>query len=71
MSTTAPRPPLRRSSSVGGGSYHRRAPAGVQQGSVEPPEKPCSEMSKSEKMSYSMRRKFHPLLLLCGVGHLS
>jgi hypothetical protein len=29
-------------------------------GSAEPPEKPYSEMSKSEKMSYSMRRK-----LLC------
>lgn len=30
-------------------------------GSVEPPEKPYSEMSKSEKMSYSMRRKLSPL----------
>lgn len=30
---------------------------GSTSGSAEPPEKPYSEMSKSEKMSYSMRRK--------------
>lgn len=30
---------------------------GSASGSAEPPEKPYSEMSKSEKMSYSMRRK--------------
>jgi hypothetical protein len=33
---------------------------GSTSGSAEPPEKPYSEMSKSEKMSYSMRRKLLP-----------
>ncbi|OIW23783.1 hypothetical protein CONLIGDRAFT_637020 [Coniochaeta ligniaria NRRL 30616] len=57
--TTAPLPPAAPSPALTPTPADQAsANPGSSNGSAEPPEKPYSEMSKSEKMSYSMRRRW-------------